>query len=159
MHAIRTGRITRQQDGTIDPEQADEEWAAKTRPTHIISQADAAAAPTELSRSAVDEPDPELDDNLSYINARRAREILTGRLLLEKLKRQRGEVVDRAAAESFVRNLARQERDSWLVWPSRISASMAAKLRVDPHTLEALLEEGVRQNLFELPQLEVSLGG
>ena len=31
--------------------------------------------------------------------------------------------------------LARSERDAWLNWPARISAQMAAKLDVDPHTM------------------------
>ena len=49
--------------------------------------------------------------------------------------------------------LARAERDAWLNWPARISAQMAARLGVDPHTLHVALEAAVREHLQELGEL------
>lgn len=36
--------------------------------------------------------------------------------------------MDRARAEALVFRLARQERDTWVTWPSRVAALMAAEV-------------------------------
>jgi hypothetical protein len=67
-----------------------------------------------------------------------------------RLARLKGELVDRPQAIAHVFKLARSERDAWLNWPARISAQMAAKLGVDPHTMHVALEAAVREHLQEL---------
>jgi hypothetical protein len=70
-----------------------------------------------------------------------------------RLARLKGELVDRAQAIGHVFRLARTERDAWLNWPARISAPLAAQLRVDPHALHIALEAAVREHLQELGEL------
>ena len=48
---------------------------------------------------------------------------------------------------------AGQLPDAWLNWPARISAQMAAKLGVDPHTMHIALEAAVREHLQELGEM------
>jgi hypothetical protein len=62
----------------------------------------------------------------------------------------KGELVDRARATALVFRLAREERDSWLVWPARVAAMIAAELGVEAHAVQNLLEAYVRGHLTEL---------
>jgi hypothetical protein len=40
----------------------------------------------------------------------------------------KGELVERSRATALVFRLAREERDTWVTWPARIAALMAAEL-------------------------------
>ena len=77
----------------------------------------------------------------------------TRRVVGEVVRKDDGEVVFRYLTESNDFKLARDERDAWLNWPARISAQMAARLGVDPHTLHVALEAAVRDHLQELGEL------
>ncbi len=50
------------------------------------------------------------------------------RLRLDKMK---GELIDRGKATAMVFKLAREERVSWVNWPARVAALIAAELAVD----------------------------
>ena len=78
-------------------------------------------------------------------------------------------LVDRARAETLVFRLARQERDLWVTWPTRVAALMAAQLSADMEKasgkavtietaiLQRVLETHVREQLNALSNLRVSL--
>jgi hypothetical protein len=55
------------------------------------------------------------------------------------LRRLKGELVDRARATALVFRLAREERDTWVNWPARVAALMAAELGVEAEHLLAIL--------------------
>ena len=86
------------------------------------------------------------------------------------IQKKKGALVDRARAEALVFRLARQERDTWVTWPNRVAALMAAEvaLGVEKQTgtpviieaaiLQRVLEAHVRQHLDALADLRVSLG-
>ena len=84
---------------------------------------------------------------MSFLHAKTAEKVLTVQLLREKLRREKGEVVERDYAIEQGFSFARRLRDQWLGWPARVSALMAADLSVDTHKLEALLTEHVREQL------------
>lgn len=79
-------------------------------------------------------------------------------------------LVDRARAEALVFRLARQERDTWVTWPNRVAALMAAEvaLGVEKQTrtpviieaviLQRVLEAHAKRHLDALADLRVSLG-
>ena len=50
--------------------------------------------------------------------------------------------------------MAREERDTWINWPARIAALMAAELGVEPHPMQKVLEAQVRAHLAELSELK-----
>jgi hypothetical protein len=75
-----------------------------------------------------------------------------------EIAKRRGELVERAAAEAMFFDLARQERDAWLGWPSRVAATMAAELGLDAKTLEAVLDRYLREHLTGLAALSVQMG-
>ena len=161
--AIDTGRITALQDGTIDPDAADAQWAQNTLQPRKVSgpeQARGAQARSERSlnglptaqREAPAAP-PLPTGGASLLQARTANEVLKAKLKKLELEFREKGLVNRAQAIAHVFHLARVERDAWLNWPARISGQMASKLGVDPHTMHVTLEAAVRDHLIELGDL------
>lgn len=179
--AIKAGRITKEADGTIDPQKADAQWAGQTDPSMqrgAAAQAQAQAtreasaarpsATRPVPQAALDsvhetlaeagqDPDPEAGGSVTLVRARLAREILTAQLLKVRLQREKGELIDRARAVALVFDLARRERDAWIGWPARVAANMAAELDADPHRVEQLLERYLREQLASLAEVKVEL--
>jgi len=146
--AIRAGRITHETDGSIDPDKADREWARN-------SDAPRNGTATRAVKVAVPEgggdgPAALPTGGASLLQARTVNEVVKAQTNKVRLARLKGELVDRPQAIAHVFKLARSERDAWLNWPARISAQMAAKLNVDPHTMHVALEAAVREHLQEL---------
>ena len=89
----------------------------------------------------------------SLLQARTVNEVVKAQTNKVRLARLKGELVDRNQAIAHVFKLSRAERDAWLNWPARISAQMAAKLGVEPHTMHVALEAAVREHLQGLGDL------
>jgi len=66
----------------------------------------------------------------------------------------KGELVDRPRAMALVFRLAREERDSWINWPVRVAALMAAELGIDTHQMQRVLEDHVRSHLADLAEVK-----
>ncbi|MBN4664697.1 elements of external origin [Pandoraea nosoerga] len=155
--AIAAGRITPEADGTLDPQRADAEWARNTEAPRTGTRARAvkAAVPPETATAApVGDGQAALPTGgTSLLQARTVNEVVKAQTNKVRLARLKGELVDRNQAIAHVFKLARAERDAWLNWPARISAQMAARLAVDPHTMHVALEAAVREHLQELGDL------
>ncbi len=80
-------------------------------------------------------------------------------LLRERLRREKGEVVERDYAIEQGFAFARRIRDAWTGWPARVAAVMAVDLGVDVHKLEALLNTHVRDQLKASAGDELNLRG
>jgi hypothetical protein len=165
--AIRTGRITPQADGTIDPDQADAQWERNTSAPRTGTQRS-----TVTVRAAQFDGDGGGDrggagtatntgsggsGGTSLLQARTVNEVVKVQTNKVRLARLRGELVDRPQAIAHVFKLARSERDAWLNWPARVSAQMAAKLGVDAHAMHVALEGALREQLQELGDLRPRL--
>jgi hypothetical protein len=149
--AIRTGRITPEEDGTIDVDRADREWARNSEAPKAGTRARAVKA--AVPESAADAPGGLPAGGASLLQARTVNEVVKAQTNKVRLARLKGELVDRNQAIAHVFKLARSERDAWLNWPARISAQMAARLDVDPHAMHIALEASVREHLQELGEL------
>ncbi len=154
--AIRTGRITPQPDGTLDPAKADQDWVRNT-------EAPKAGTTQRAERVAISPPStdmggsPSPSGGTSLLQARTVNEVVKAQTNKVRLAQLKGELIDRAQAIAQVFTLARVERDAWLNWPARISAAMAASLGTDPHRLHVALETAVREHLQELGELRPRL--
>jgi len=135
--ALATGRIPAEPDGTIDPVRADLMWDAATDPAkqrgvHARDLGrDTAAA---LRIAAGTKPMPRqafaaVAETLTLVKARMANEVLKAQTARVRLQKMKGEVVDRARATAMVFDLARRERDAWLNWSTRVTATFATDLR------------------------------
>ena len=110
-----------------------------------------------------------LGDSTSYLKARTALTVYQAQERQLSIQRKKGVLVDRARAETLVFRLARQERDVWVTWPTRVSALMAAQLSaemerasgdavtIETAILQRVLETHVREQLTALADLRVSL--
>ena len=156
--AITAGRITPEADGTLDPERTDREWARNTEAPRSGSQAKAikVAIPEAGTQSgeSVGSMSGSAGGGTSLLQARTVNEVVKAQTNKVRLARLKGELIDRSQAIAHVFKLARSERDAWLNWPARVSAQMAAKLAVDPHTMHVALEAAVREHLQELGELK-----
>jgi len=115
-------------------------------------------------------------DSSSYLKARTALTVYQAQDKQLGIQKKKGTLVDRARAEALVFRLARQERDTWVTWPSRVAALMAAEITaevekqsgkpvrpvrpviIEAAILQRVLETHVRQHLEALADLRVSLG-
>jgi ElaB/YqjD/DUF883 family membrane-anchored ribosome-binding protein len=158
--AIAAGRITLEPDGTIDPEKADRDWAARTDPAQQRGRhapmAEKPARETSqdraVPRTALDtvqktlrESGEKSEGDVTFLRARTANEVIKAQERSVRLAKIKGELVDRARAVATVFSLARHERDAWVQWPARVAALMANE------------EKHVRRHLAELSDVRVEL--
>ena len=161
LKAVKQGRIALEPDGTVDAAKADASWDRSTDPGRKRSESkpiseDLRPVP-EVAVGSVRETLKEqglpASGNLTFVQARTAREIAMAHLTRLRVQRMRGELVERANAAALVFRLAREERDAWLNWPVRVAALMAAELGVEPHPMQKILETQVRTHLSELAEI------
>jgi hypothetical protein len=158
--ARKTGRLVVYSDGSINAAASD------VRRTDMTD-------PDQQRRSTGDSGFSGPADSSSYLKARTALTVYQAQERQLAIQKKKGTLVDRARAETLVFRLARQERDAWITWPSRVAALMAAEVAAEvekqsdnpakPATIEAailqrVLETHVRAQLEALADLRVSLG-
>ena len=71
------------------------------------------------------------------------------------LEREKGNLIDRFAAEQVIFERARGERDAWIGWASRASILIASELESDPGETFSILDRLVRDHLVELAETPV----
>lgn len=156
--ARKAGRLVLFDDGSINAAASDVRRSEMTDPDQ---QRRSAGGDTAFNGPA---------DSTSYLKARTALTVYQAQERQIAIQKKKGTLVDRARAETLVFRLARQERDTWVTWPSRVAALMAAEVASEmekqtakPVTIEAailqrVLETHVRAQLDALADLRVSLG-
>ena len=149
-------------DGTIDPSESGRLLGARDRsgarqvrsrklPTDKLRPVGEAAVGSV--RETLKEQGLPAGGNVTFVQARTAHEIAKAHLARLRLQRMKGELVERARATALVFRLAREERDSWLNWPARVAALIAADLGVDAHAVQKIVEAHVRGHLAELAEV------
>ena len=174
------GRLVLHADGSIDAAASDERRAAMTDPakSRAAPSASKLTAPRlkpvpEAAVASVGEtlreeglPAPVASGGTTFLQAKTANEVLKAqerRLRLQKLK---GELVEKARAETLMFRLAREERDAWVTWPARVAALMASELAaaldeevtVEAALMQKVLEAHVRAQLDSLAEIRTGLG-
>ena len=156
--ARKAGRLVVYTDGSINATASDAPRAEMTDPDQ---QRRSTGGETAFSGPA---------DSASYLKARTALTVYQAQERQLAIQKKKGTLVDRARAETLVFRLARQERDVWVTWPSRVAALMAADLTaevekqpgetvtIEAAILQRVLETHVRAQLDALADLRVSLG-
>lgn len=133
-----------------DPREAQPE-RAKPAPTR--------AAPARPSEEEEGEPldfDPD-DPNLDLQEAVRRKENFLGLQRKQEYEIKQGRLVNRDAAEKLFFDTARDLRDAWAAWPTRIATIMADELGVDARKLTTVLTAHVQQHLEQLGEPEATL--
>jgi hypothetical protein len=179
------GRLVLFPDGSIDAGASDRRRAEMTDPSKVrgerrtATNSPAAGPPAsklkpvpEAAVTAVGDTlrenglaAPVVGGGTTFLQAKTANEVLKAQERRLRLQRLKGELIDRARAETLVFRLAREERDAWVTWPARVAALMAAELNAalgDGTTLEAsvmqnVLEAHVRTQLGSLAEIRTGL--
>ncbi len=175
--AKEAGRLVLHADGSIDAEASDQHRAAMTDPSK--SRAAPITAPPKLNPVpaaaviAVGETlreeglaAPAVGGGTTYLQAKTANEVLKAQERRIRLQKLKGELVDRARAETLMFRLAREERDGWVTWPARVAALIASELvavlgegiTVEPALMQKVLEAHVRAQLDSLAEIRTGLG-
>ena len=157
--ARKNGRLVLFADGSINAAASDARRGAMTDPDQQMRSRGGAGD------GAVSGP----GDSTSYLKARTALTVYQAQERQLSIQRKKGVLVDRARAETLVFRLARQERDTWVTWPTRVAALMAAQLSaemekasgvpvlIETAILQRVLETHVREQLDALADLRVSI--
>jgi hypothetical protein len=160
--ARSSGRLALHPDGSIDAAASDALRLQATDPSKQRGRHGTFAKPvSQEALSALANTLREqgmaasTDGGLTFLQARTANEVMKAQLRRIELQRKKGEVVDRARATALVFRLARQERDAWAGWPSRVAAMMAAELGLGAHAMQTVLERHVRVQLESLAEFRV----
>ena len=178
--AKEAGRLVLFADGSIDAAASDQRRAALTDPSKSRAAPKATAAPKpklkpvpEAAVASVGEtlreeglPAPVAGGGTTFLQAKTANEVLKAQERRIRLQKLKGELVDKARAETLMFRLAREERDAWVTWPARVAALMASELAValdEEVTVEAalmqkVLEAHVRAQLDSLAEIRTGLG-
>ena len=178
--AKEAGRLVLLPDGSIDAEASDTRRAAMTDPSKsrappkppVAAKARLKPVP-EAAVSAVGEtlreeglPPPVTGGGTTFLQAKTANEVLKAQERRIRLQKLKGELVDRARAETLMFRLAREERDAWVTWPARVAALMASELAaaageeitVEAALMQKVLEAHVRAQLDSLADIRTGLG-
>ncbi len=159
-NAKRSGRLVFFADGSINAIASDARRVEMTDPDRQRRSLGGAAAMPTSGSGGTD----------SYLKARTALTVYQAQERQLAIQKKKGALVDRARAEALVFRLARQERDTWVSWPSRVAALMAAEVatevekqsdkpvKIDAAIMQRVLETHVRNQLEDLADLKVSLG-
>lgn len=174
------GRLVLHADGSIDAAASDERRAAMTDPAKSRA-APSAPKPTapklkpvpEAAVASVGEtlreeglPAPVAGGGTTFLQAKTANEVLKAQERRIRLQKLKGELVDKARAETLMFRLAREERDAWVTWPARVAALMASELAaaldeevtVEAALMQKVLEAHVRAQLDSLTEIRTGLG-
>jgi hypothetical protein len=174
--ARKNGRLVLFADGSINAAASDARRGAMTDPDQQMRARGGFGAGGEGGTGGAPGPGSVTGapsgpgDSTSYLKARTALTVYQAQERQLAIQKKKGVLVDRARAETLVFRLARQERDTWVTWPTRVAALMAAQLAAEVETatgrpvtietaiLQRVLETHVREQLGALADLRVSLG-
>ena len=177
--AKEAGRLVLHADGSIDAEASDQRRAAMTDPSKSRATTAAQQAPPKLKpvpeAAVVGVGETLREEGLAapvagggttYLQAKTANEVLKAQERRIRLQKLKGELVDRARAETLMFRLAREERDGWVTWPARVAALIASELvavlgegiTVEPALMQKVLEAHVRAQLDSLAEIRTGLG-
>lgn len=168
--AIKLGRITLLDDGTIDPDLADKQWAGSVSRVNTpkkqakeVNAIQSESHDDEISDVSVDDVTPEaiagmvIPDGLPLTDIKAIHETIKARQSYLNLMKERGELTDLAIVNKRLFELSREMRDSWLNWVNQVSGILAAKLQVDQHTLTIALEHEVSAHLTEIAKSDLKI--
>jgi hypothetical protein len=173
--AKEAGRLVLCADGSIDAEASDKRRAEMTDPAKSRAAPKAKLKPVpEAAVASVGDTlreeglaAPAIGGGTTFLQARTANEVLKAQERRIRLQKLKGELVDRARAETLMFRLAREERDAWVTWPSRVAALMASELAaslggeiitVEAALMQKVLEAHVRAQLDSLAEIRPGLG-
>ena len=135
--ALKAGRITKEPDGSIDPDKADADWDRNT---------DTSRNPSGVRKAGTAQaPEAPLQTGPDYNVSRAVREAYTARLAKLEYEERIGTLVRADTVKVKWFNTLRIVRDRMLQLPDRIAATLMAES--DPLKFKATLDAEIRRIL------------
>ena len=171
--AKAAGRLVLHEDGSIDAAASDKRRTETTDPSKTrkapgpklkpVPEAAVAAVGDTLREQGLSAPS--VGGGTTFLQAKTANEVLKAQERRIRLQKLKGELVDRARAETLMFRLARDERDAWVTWPARVAALMASELtaalgdgcEVEAALMQKVLEAHVRAQLGSFAEIRPAL--
>lgn len=159
--AIKSGRISVEPDGTIDPAKADAQWARNTLPSQNLNTG-AAKPAAKVATTAVSTPVASREAQApletgrvsapDYQTSRAIREAYAARLAKLEFEERTGKLLSADEVKVKYFNLARQLRDRIQQIPRKLAPQIVAAVVAQPdaRVVEDLLMEAIREVLEEL---------
>jgi hypothetical protein len=145
--AVERGRITRNDDGTIDSDAADQQWEENTDHSQARYGPKPRSRPSHRDGRARGVSADDARPGVSFHNARAAREIYEARLKKLSFEQKQGNLLPRAEVEAATQNIFQVFREAMLNVPNRVAGLLAAES--DPLKVHELLESEIRAALQE----------
>ena len=137
LKAIKTGRIVKESDGTIDPEKADAAWANNTSP------AQQRKVPKKIEQAPERPIDPPLaGSGPNYAQSRAIKEAYLARLAKLEYEEKSGVLIRADSVKVAWFNTLRVLRDRTLNLPDRLAPILAAE--TDPKCVREMLDAELR---------------
>lgn len=149
--AVKTGRITVDANGRIDPERADKDWAENTNPAKAFSSVinkQKHPRRDELPTTPGADASTPAPGVPSYLQSRAIREAYEARLAKLEFEIKTGRLVNADEVKVMAFNVARITRDRMMNIPDRIAPILAAMS--DSHEIHKLLSAAIRLACEEL---------
>jgi len=171
--AKAAGRLVLHVDGSVNAEASDARREEMTDPSKTRRAPPPKLKPVpEAAVSAVGDTlreqglaAPPVGGGTTFLQAKTANEVLKAQERRIRLQKLKGELIDRARAETLMFRLAREERDAWVTWPARVAALTASELtaalgegiEVEAAVMQKVLESHVRAQLDSLAEIRGGL--
>lgn len=147
LKAIKSGRIVKEADGTIDPVKADADWERNTNQAQ--QRKEQPAPPPPKARVAVAEssppPEPQGSGGPNYAQSRAIKEAYHARLAKLSFEEKSGALVRTDNVKVAWFNILRVMRDRILNMPDRMAPLLSAE--DDPKKVREMLDIELRQLL------------
>lgn len=141
LKAIKSGRIEKEADGTIDAAKADAAWSRNTNKAQQRQrQTDTTVAAATVAENHVGPPI--VNSGPSYAQSRAVKEAYHARLAKLSYEEKTGSLIKIDAVKVSWFNILRVLRDRVLNLPDRLAPVLAAE--IDPKKVRDLLEEDLR---------------
>jgi len=142
--AITAGRISLEEDGTLEPEKADRQWDENTKHRQkSISKENIATSSSHHDYLDYDK----------YMKAKGANEVLKVQIRALQLSEAKKQLIDKEEALAQAFTFARTMRNAWLEWPAQIVPELASSFKIDIHQLQAKLESLVKAQLKKVSEI------
>lgn len=143
LKAIKSGRIEKETDGTIDAVKADAAWSRNTNKAQQRPRRNEASAPAPAVAPAEAHLGPPIvNSGPSYAQSRAIKEAYHARLAKLSYEEKSGSLIKIDAVKVSWFNILRVMRDRVLNLPDRLAPVLAAE--TDPKKVRDLLEEDLR---------------
>jgi len=148
--AIKQGRISKKDNGKIDPNLADKEWSKNTDPAQIKKSE--AKEPTQDS-SNISSPSNPLSVGPSYQQSRAIKEAYNAKLTRLQFEKESKKLISVDEVKISAFNAARMTRDRMLNIPDRVIPALVGK--TDIFEMKEILKTEIVKALEELSKNDV----